>query len=106
MEDLDIPTQDLDIRLDNLAKLLYLVSTHHGDSECGGEHNEGEELLGEQPLGDSSDTDLSEDEPAGVDLGEASADVLPVGDGIQPPPNSIACSWLQLLLSGSLESRA
>ena len=73
------------------AKLLCLVSTRNGDSECGGEHGEGEEILEEMPLGDSSDTDLSEEEPAGGDLAEAIAGVVPVGDGIPP---LLFNSWL------------
>ena len=63
--------------------------THHGDSECGGEHDLGEELLVEQPLGDSSETDLSEDEPASPDLAEASAALVPVEDGTHPPSTSL-----------------
>jgi len=57
-----------------------------GDSECGGEHCIGEEILEEVPLGDSSDTDLSEDEPPG-DLSATPADaIVPAEAGTRPPP--------------------
>ena len=61
-----------------------------GDSECGGEHCLGEELLDEVPLGDSSDTDLSEDEPPG-DLSATPADaIVPAEAGTRPPPCTYA----------------
>jgi len=57
---------------------------HHGDSEDGGEHQIGEELLSEMPLGsDSSDTDMSEEEPN--DLEVKSDAIAPVIHGAYPP---------------------
>jgi len=64
-----------------------------GDSECGGEHCIGEEILEEVPLGDSSDTDLSEDEPPG-DLSATPADAIVLaGAGTRPPPCTHFFVW-------------
>ena len=82
------------------------------DSEDGGEHGEGEELMSEHPLSSGTETDLSEDEPQSLDHEEGASSAIvhagaaAVGSEIMPVDGNDSTHLAELKVFENLISQA